>query len=221
MRFQTICAAMAAAGLMASGLQVSGGALRATEDPAPGQTPGQTLGQAPSQAAREESAPQAALVQPQAKPRFMQFRDIFADKGKPSDLARETSGKQVTMVGFVAPPPDKSSPFLVLVGEPTTFCPYCSTISEHDHLPFVLVYTGEPVDHEHYGLRRRLRVTGRLNADHGNEPTYGFHRDVEILDAVIEDDFKNRRLTPAQIRAKAAEKKAAAEGGIDPAEIDG
>lgn len=141
---------------------------------------------------------------------LVKFRDLFDVNGKPAIGAFMRNRKQVTLVGFVAPPPDADSKFMVLVAEPTATCPYCTTVDEGKHAAFILVYPDEKIDQSGFGLRTRLRVTGTLTAAHGDEPDYGFHRDVVLENASVVVDERNRRITPAQRRA--AERQAAERG---------
>ena len=148
----------------------------------------------------------AADTSPEAQPEatLIQFRDLFDRRGKPSIHSVRLNGTPVEMVGFMAPPPDQDSPFLVLVGVPTTFCPYCSTVNEHDHLPFVLVYPDEEIDLSKIGPRRRLRISGLLDAGHGHEGFYGIHNDVRITDAKVSFDQYEQRILPGQLGRKRA-----------------
>lgn len=138
---------------------------------------------------------------------FVQFRDLFRG-GKPSPNAQDLDGSHVGLVGFFAPPPTDDSPFLVMVGNPTSVCPYCTTVSEEEHLPFVLVYPQVPFDWSYYGQRRRYRVVGKLSAGGQNENFYQIHNDLRIVDAVVVPD--QRTSNPTLERLKAKRRKAAA-----------
>lgn len=149
----------------------------------------------------------------------LQFRDLFIAGGKPSRTATALSGKTIELVGFLAPPPEETSPFYVLVGAPTTFCPYCTTANEQDHLPFVLIYADQVP--EGMGLRTRLRVSGRLDAGHTYEGVYGIHNDLRLLDAKIERDARStRRQARAETRPAAPNQVPANRTVVNPAEID-
>ena len=129
------------------------------------------------------------------RPIFVQFRDLFARGGKPSETAAALSGRRVIMTGFSTPPPTLESPFLVFVGAPTNFCPYCSSIHEEDHLPYVLIYP-ENEEIPVFGLSARILVTGTLQASHDYDSFYGIHNDVRILDARITRD--DRAINPVR-----------------------
>ncbi len=137
--------------------------------------------------ASASQAEKTGSAAPNQQPVFVQFRDLFARGGKPSDTAVALSGRQVVMTGFTTPPPTHESPFLVFVGAPTSFCPYCSSIHEEDHLPYVLIYP-EDEDVPIFGLNARILVTGTLQASHDYDPFYGIHNDVRILDAMVTRD---------------------------------
>ena len=142
--------------------------------------------------AKAEAAATAAVNE---RPVFVQFRDLFARGGKPSEAAVALSGRRVVMTGFSTPPPTMESPFLVFVGAPTNFCPYCSSIHEEDHLPYVLIYP-ENEEVPIFGLSARILVTGTLQASHDYDPFYGIHNDVRILDATIARD--ERAINPVR-----------------------
>lgn len=128
-----------------------------------------------------------------SEPVYVQFRDLFDHKGKPSPRAVALAGRTIEMIGFVADPPSDDSPFMVFVGSPSEFCPYCSSIDEEDHLPYVLVYTDAPLDR--VSATTRIRVTGRLQASHDYEPAYGLHNDVRLWEATVVYDQGVRRGT--------------------------
>lgn len=135
----------------------------------------------------------------------VQMRDLFVPGGKPSAKAVFLSGRQIAIAGFAAEPPDEDSPFLVLVGAPTAFCPYCATIDEQDHLPYILVY---PEDVEVVGdidKNARIRVIGELETSHGFDQDYGVHNDIRLTSALVARDtqavnparpVRDRRLGP-------------------------
>ena len=137
------------------------------------------------------------------KPIYVQFRDLFDRSGKPTEKAKSLDGKVIEMIGFSTAPPTRTSPFLVFVGAPTAHCPYCTAVSEMDHLPYVLIYA----EHElrTYGRRDRLRVRGRLNAGHDHEQMYGLHYDLRLLDATVAQDARAENpARPVAVRARPA-----------------
>lgn len=132
----------------------------------------------------------------------VQFRDLFFRGGKPSPKAVNISGTSVEMIGFIAEAPTEDSPFLVLVGTPTNFCPYCNGIDDKEHLPYVLVYPSHDFSHDEFAGRTRVRVAGQLYASHDYENVYGIHNDVRINAAVVSRDA--RAINPVLVRRKAA-----------------
>lgn len=133
----------------------------------------------------------------------VEFRDLFAAGGKPSPHATALDGRTVAIQGFLAPPPAKDSPFRVLVGAPTTHCPYCTAVNESAHLPYVLVYPGEGAEVPKGG---RLIVIGTLDSGHAHEETYGLHYDLRVTDAVLlpASVLGGQRAAPASGRAAKA-----------------
>lgn len=131
----------------------------------------------------------------------MHFRDLFERGGKPSTTAKFFSGEKILITGYLAPPPTEESPFLVLVGAPTSFCPYCTSVDERDHLPYVLIYPDPPFDARSVGQRTRIVVSGELDAGVQNEKFYGLHNDLRVVSARVELDERNqnpvrKRLNP-------------------------
>lgn len=147
------------------------------------------------------SAPSGAVADETSEraPTPVQFRDLFIAGGKPSPgaIGLSIARRSISLAGFFAPPPPGGSPFQVLVGAPTETCPYCTTIDDKEHLPFVLVYgaDGQPVS---FPPSTRVRVTGRIDTGHENEDVFGIHNDVRIVDAVIVRDARTRRASAPQ-----------------------
>jgi hypothetical protein len=112
----------------------------------------------------------------------VEFRDLFAPNGKPNLRAAALRGRQVAMQGFLTPPPAEDSPFRVLVGAPTEHCPYCTSVNETEHLPYILVYPAEGASVPEGG---RLIVIGTLDPGLPREPAYGLHYDLRLTDAVL------------------------------------
>lgn len=134
---------------------------------------------------------------------YVQFRELFDRRGKPTERARALDGRVIEMIGFSTAPPTRESPFLVFVGAPTAHCPYCTAVSEMDHLPYVLIYAEH--DLETYGRRDRLRVRGRLKVAHEHEEMYGLHVDLRLLGSTVRRDVRaTNPARPVQVRNRAA-----------------
>lgn len=137
-------------------------------------------------------APASATERP---PLDVVFRDLFNEHGKPSDHAVTLDGQRVVMIGFAADPPTEDSPFMVFVGAPTVQCPYCFSIDEREHPPYVLVYPTEAV--KMFDYNDRIRVEGVLQASHGYDPEFGIHNDIRMLEAtVVLDERQGRAPAP-------------------------
>ncbi len=134
----------------------------------------------------------AAAAEAAAEPVRVQFRDLFDGNGKPTARAVELTGQRVVIEGFLSPSPTRASPFLVFVGAPTQHCPYCTSVNDTAHLPYILVYPKEGTDPPGF-VRRRLRVTGTLEASHDHEPFYGLHNDIRIRTALVGPADAGRR----------------------------
>lgn len=130
----------------------------------------------------------------------VQFRDLFFQGGKPSPKAERMAGQVVTLSGFLAPPPEETSPFLVLVGVPVAKCPYCATEDDEEQLPFVLVYPDTPFDRAGVRARTRIRVQGRVETGEQYDPTFGLPNSVRIIAAQIERDM--RMINPVQLQLR-------------------
>lgn len=140
------------------------------------------------------------------------FRDLFDARGKPSERAFELIGREVRMIGFPADPPSDESPFVVVVGEPTTDCPYCAVIFDDEHLPYVLAYTEQ---YPQMGYNTRIVVVGTLEADHDFDPTFGIHNDLRLLNASVTRDVRPTNPVRARLRAQAIERDPALAGALE------
>ncbi len=152
------------------------GALMIAASPALGTSPGEPSG-------TEKSA--LFEMAATSEPVVVGFRDLFS-AGAPSDRVQALAGSVVEIAGYFAPP-EEGLPFRVLVGVPTKTCPYCDPAEDEgaeDALPFVLVYPREPVAIDN--TFKRVRVTGRLEADAVDRENDGVATEIRLVDAVLE-----------------------------------
>ncbi len=178
----------------------------------------------PAPAARGERVAAAAAGQAADGPRtdaraedaervFVRFRELFDGRGKASDRAVELNGRRVEMIGFQTPAPTRQSPFLVVVGAPSVVCPYCSSVDDREHLPYVLVYP--ETEMPNVNPRLRLRIVGEISASHQHESYYGLHNDVRILNATVLPDQRYRNPVRDRIAGRGAAEAAGAERADD------
>ena len=73
-----------------------------------------------------------------AEPPIVKVRDLWAEHGAFSDLARSLDGKRIMTKGYMAPPLKPEIDFFVLTRIPMAFCPFCdNSVSWPDDLMLV------------------------------------------------------------------------------------
>jgi len=158
---------------------------------------------------------QAALM-----PERLQFRDLFDRDFTPSVRAQALAGREVTLIGFVAPSPIDDAPFLVMVGAPAQFCPYCAVPEDQDKLPYLLVYPVEGL--ERYGARLRIRVQGALEIGLAHDEALGLPNMMRIRGARVVRDAPPAN--PSRRQAQRPAQSPAQSNGLapafDPTEVD-
>jgi len=93
-------------------------------------------------------------------------------------------GKQVTVVGFMAPPLRATGNFFVLTRQPVSLCPFCNTDADWP-ADILVVYLK---DDQTFSQRNRpLAVTGRLEIGSYTDPGTGFVSQVRLVGSHYED----------------------------------
>lgn len=59
------------------------------------------------------------------EPPLVKIRDLWAERGEFSELAKILNGRLVTLRGYMAPPLKPEIDFFVLTKIPMAFCPFC------------------------------------------------------------------------------------------------
>lgn len=94
------------------------------------------------------------------------------------------AGKQVAMVGWMAPPLKPKLDFFVLTKAPLATCPFCSTAAEW---PPDIVLVIMPPGRTAEPTTKRLRVVGRLEIGVKEDPVTGFVSLVRIYAERVEE----------------------------------
>jgi hypothetical protein len=117
-----------------------------------------------------------------ADPARLFFYQLYSEGTKLSDLAMQLAGKQVEIVGFMAPPLKAESPFFVLTNKPMETCPFCDEIALWpDNIVYV---TGDrPLQTIPYD--RQIRVAGVLDLGPQTDEATGFVSLVRLKHAVV------------------------------------
>ncbi len=93
-------------------------------------------------------------------------------------------GKQVTVVGSMAPPLKAMGNFFVLSKDPVSLCPFCQSDADWP-ADILVIYLKK--ERTFVQKNRPLSVTGRLEAGSYTDPTTGFVSLVRLVDAEMED----------------------------------
>lgn len=173
------------------------------------------------------SAEQVVAAAPQPASSSLLFRDLFGRDMAPSPRAQAIAGSEtsISLLGFAAPSPIENAPYLVLVGAPAQFCPYCSVPEDQDQMPYLLVYPEGEV--ERFGQRVRLKVVGKLEVGLAYDEALGLPNAMRIRGARVVRDQKagnpsRQRLPKRSLTGKAPNLvPSQAPEIVDPTEIDG
>jgi hypothetical protein len=124
----------------------------------------------------------------------LKFSELYSGGGVRglafSDLAKSLAGKQVTMVGYMAPPLKPSLDFFVLTKQPMAICPFCSTDADWPN-DIVLVLVKRSLKALPSDLA--LKVTGRLELGSRTDPETGFVSQVRLYADEIEPNQTSRK----------------------------
>lgn len=90
------------------------------------------------------------------------------------------AGKQVTVVGSMAPPLKAMGNFLVLTKDPVSLCPFCQSDADWP-ADILVVYL--KTNQTFVQKNRPMAVTGRLEIGSYTDPTTGFVSLVRLVDA--------------------------------------
>lgn len=90
------------------------------------------------------------------------------------------AGRDVTMVGYMAPPLKAESAFFVLTREPLALCPFCQSDADWP-VDIVVVYMRAATPLVSAG--QKIAVSGRLEIGAWTDPDSGFVSQIRIVDA--------------------------------------
>lgn len=124
-----------------------------------------------------------ALSRPASAATELAFADLYESDAVLSNKTLASSGTDVTMVGYMAPPLKAEASFFVLTSMPMAVCPFCETEAQWpDNI--VLVLTGQPV--EAVSFNRPIRVRGTLETGFVKDEGTGFVSLIRLVDARYE-----------------------------------
>lgn len=90
-------------------------------------------------------------------------------------------GREVSLVGYMAPPLRAEARFFVLTREPLAICPFCQSDADWpSDIVVVILKDQSPL----VSAGTRVTVTGRLEAGSAVDPETGFVSQLRIVDAV-------------------------------------
>ena len=118
-----------------------------------------------------------------AAPEVLKFRDLYSRGRTLTPRAEALAGRQVTMVGYMAPPLKPEIDFFVLTKLPMSTCPFCETEAQWPD-DIVLALTDHPVRPVRY--TDLIRATGTFETGFETEPDTGFVSFVRLRDTRYE-----------------------------------
>lgn len=121
-----------------------------------------------------------SLARPAAAAAPVKFADLYVSGLGLTDRARELTGAEVEIVGFMAPPLKAEASFFVLTLQPMGICPFCDSEATWPE-GIVVVETGGPFDIHRYD--HPLTVWGQLETGFKVDKTTGFGSLIRIAAA--------------------------------------
>jgi len=117
-----------------------------------------------------------------ASPTRLFFYQMYSKGTQLSDMAMSLAGKDVEIVGFMAPPLKAESPFFVLTNQPMETCPFCDEIA---FWPDNIIYVTGDRPLETVPFDRQIRVSGMLDLGAQTDPATGFVSLVRLKHAAV------------------------------------
>lgn len=110
----------------------------------------------------------------------VKIRDLWAEHGEFSELAKQLAGKRIAVRGYMAPPLKAEIDFFVLTRIPMAFCPFCdSNASWPDDLMLVRVANALAV----VPFNTLIVTEGVLDIGTETDEATGFVSRVRLVDA--------------------------------------
>jgi hypothetical protein len=111
------------------------------------------------------------------------FSELYEREAVLSPKIGALGGREVEMVGFMAPPLKAEAYFFVLTSVPLSVCPFCETEAQWPD-DIVLVLTDEPISAVPFN--RPIRVRGVLDTGFEKDADTGFVSLIRLVDATFE-----------------------------------
>ena len=111
------------------------------------------------------------------------FNDLYTKGTELSAKAKSLNGKEVEIVGYMAPPLKAKAKFFVLTKMPLAVCPFCD--SEVDW-PNDIIFVRSPVEINAYPFNSPIRVIGTFQSGFEKDAETGFVSFIRLVDAQYE-----------------------------------
>jgi hypothetical protein len=125
-----------------------------------------------------------ALVPPAWSAETLAFGELYARQTvlgfEYSVKTKGLSGREVRILGYLAPPLKPDVPFFVLTRAPVALCPFCNSDADWPS-DIVVVYPRERFSSTQDGMP--VAVTGTLEVGSKRDPATGFVSLVRVIDA--------------------------------------
>lgn len=115
-----------------------------------------------------------------AAPDKLRFRDLYVRGRELTDIAKSLEGREVEMIGYMAPPLKPEIDFFVLTKLPMSVCPFCETEAQWPD-DIVLAKTNGPVDVVRY--TDLIRTRGTFEIGFKTDEETGFMSYLRIVNA--------------------------------------
>lgn len=97
-----------------------------------------------------------------------------------SPIVKASAGREVSIIGYMAPPLKAEAAFFVLTREPLAICPFCQSDADW---PSDIVVVRLAAASAIVSAGTRVTVTGRLEVGPATDPDTGFVSQLRIVDA--------------------------------------
>ena len=110
----------------------------------------------------------------------VKIRDLWAERGEFSQLAKDLQGKRIAVKGYMAPPLKAEIDFFVLTRIPMAYCPFCDNgASWPDDLMLIRVAKTLAI----VPFNTLIVTTGVLDTGTETDPVTGFVSRIRLVDA--------------------------------------
>ncbi|MGF6178344.1 hypothetical protein [Ensifer sp. 4252] len=111
------------------------------------------------------------------------FAELYEKGSDPSAKTKALTGREVSIVGYMAPPLKAQAPFFVLTKMPMAVCPFCDSTLDWP-TDIVLIKTSSIVEATPFNFP--IKVVGKLEVGFEKDPETGFVSFLRLSDATFE-----------------------------------